>query len=71
MASVQHFQMPRAGWEMIILNDACILHIILQALCPGSSSLTPETTLPDGYDYPQFVDEETEVHRGGLTPPKS
>lgn len=40
--------------------------IVCKALSSCSNSLKPETTLPDGYDYPQFVDEEMEVQRGDL-----
>ena len=71
MASAQRFQRPRASLEMITLNYACISHNSLQALSPFSSLLKPETSLPDGYDYPQFVDEGMKVQRGEPTNPKS
>lgn len=42
-------------------------HVIVCKHFPHA--LKPETILPDGYDYPQFVDEEMEVQRGELTAP--
>lgn len=71
MASAQCFQRLRAGLEMITFNYACISHNSLQTLSPCSIPLKPETTLPDGYNYSPFVDEEMEVQRGELTTPKS